>query len=130
MKQVVLDTTSEGFIYLASPYSHSSSVIERERFIKNSKVSARLFAKGVILFAPIVQSPCMARYGQLKGTDWSTWERFDRAIIRECKAVYVLTLTGWKESVGVTAEIVYAISEQIPVYYLDYETLDLTRECK
>ena len=130
MKKIPLDTTNEGFIYLASPYSDSNADVMYLRFKQSCIAGAKLFKKGVVLFAPIAQSAMLVEHGDLGGTDWKTWASFDTTIIRQCKAVYVLTLDGWQESIGVTAEIVYAISEQIPVYYLDYETLELTRECE
>jgi hypothetical protein len=124
---IELDTTDEGFIYLASPYSHDDPSVQFTRFIENSEVAARLFQEGVIVFAPIIQSPCMSHYGNLKDTDWDTWARFDKAIIAQSKGIYVINLPGWRESVGVTAEMHYARLKGIPCYLIDYKTLELTQ---
>lgn len=59
-----------------------------------------------------------ALWNDIKG-DWTYWERFDTAFIRACSKLVVAKMDGWKESVGVQAEIKIAESLGLPVEYLE-----------
>lgn len=103
-------------IYLASPYSHSEAVVREERFRAACRATARLIAAGHVVFSPIVHGHPLVHHGL--PTDWSFWERFDRDHLVRCDEVVVLTLDGWRESVGVAAEIRIAEELGKPVRYL------------
>ena len=47
--------------------------------------------------------------------DWKFWESYDRAHLEACTALAVLMLDGWKESVGVQAELAIAAELELPV---------------
>ena len=55
------------------------------------------------MYSPIAHSHPIARFGL--PTDWSYWERVDRRFLKLCDEVVVLTLDGWRESVGVREEV-------------------------
>lgn len=59
--------------------------------------------QGVHIFSPIAHSHPLVAYG-LPG-DWKFWERYDRAHLERSDLLAVLMLPGWRESVGVAAEI-------------------------
>lgn len=103
-------------IYLASPYSHPDAMIRRQRFHAACRVAANLLASGMAVFSPIVHGHPLVRHGL--PTDWSFWERFDRDHITRCDEVVVLMLDGWRDSVGVAAEIRIAGELGKPVRYL------------
>jgi hypothetical protein len=107
-------------IYLASPYSHPDPAVVEARFKAACKATAELMRRGKHVFSPIAHSHQVAVIGGLH-LGWEFWQQIDFEWIRMCAAVYVLTLDGWEDSKGVTAEIVYAKSVQIPVWYLDPE---------
>lgn len=117
----------EGFKYLASPYSHKNKSIRYKRFIDITTIAAKLFNEGHILFCPITQSHNLADTGMLEGS-WEFWERVDLAFLAKSEELYVVTMDGWKESVGVGAEIDFAIKNNIPVKYVDPITLEITEE--
>jgi len=50
--------------------------------------------------------------------NWKFWEQFDRAFLVRSDEVVVLTLPGWRESVGVAAEIQIAREFGKPFSYL------------
>ena len=105
-------------VYLACPYSDERRDVRVERFEKANWASAHLMSKGEHVFSPISHTHPIAEAGGLPlGFDY--WEAYDRAVLDCCKAVYVLTLPGWQESVGVQAEIRIASEFSIPVYYLE-----------
>ena len=103
-------------IYLASPYSHPNSIIREIRFHDACLATAQLLRTGHSVFSPIVHGHPLVATGL--PTDWSYWEPFDRDHIERCDEVIVLTLDGWKTSIGVTAEIGIARELGKPVRYL------------
>lgn len=100
-------------IYLASPYSDPDPTIEEARYILACAATVSLMEKGYMVFCPIVMChPLVAHFG-LKG-NWDYWGQYDLVMLRKCDELYVLKLTGWENSEGVTSEIVEA-------KMLDYE---------
>lgn len=113
--------------YLASPYSHKNPIIKLWRFIKISRIAAKLHLTGrFVLITPISASVPQNFFGQM-GCAWATWEKVDCEYIRNCKEVLVCTMQGWRESVGVNAEILFAKELKIPIKYLHPDTLKITR---
>ena len=109
--------------YLASPYSHVTQEKRILRFIQARSAVIRLAKQGTIVFSPIVYSHQLAQY---IGVIFEPWREFDLAIIDAASELWVLTLDGWRESVGVTAEIEYATSLGKPVRYIDHVTLAIS----
>jgi len=107
--------------YLASPYSHKDPVVKAERAEVATKAAVDLLAKGIFTFAPIPYNAPWEKYG-LPG-DWNFWQDFDKAFVSRMDAVVVLTIDGWDQSKGVTAEIEFANENCIPVYYLSIEQI-------
>lgn len=106
-------------IYLASPFSHESSFIRRKRVEDVCKAAAHLMNRGVMVFSPIAHSAVIAEFGNLPD-GWGFWEKFDTEMLTVCSRVTVLTLDGWRESVGVTAEIALAKGLGKPVDYMGW----------
>jgi hypothetical protein len=103
-------------IYLASPYSHPDPAVREFRFREACRAAAKLMRRGQAVFSPIAHSHCIATYGL--PTDWRFWEPFDRHQLECCNEVVVLTLDGWRESVGIQAEIRIAGECGKPVRYV------------
>jgi nucleoside 2-deoxyribosyltransferase len=104
-------------IYLASPYSHPDAAVREQRFHSVCRMAATLMQQGDVVFAPIVHGHPLVGHGL--PTDWPFWERFDREHLRRCDELVVLMLDGWRESVGVAAEIRIAAELGKPVRYID-----------
>jgi len=90
-------------IYLASPYSHEDPKIMDERFEAVCKCTAYLSKMGLVVFSPIAHSHNLVKYDL--PTSWEFWSRIDMAFISRCDELWALTLDGYRESKGVTAEI-------------------------
>lgn len=103
-------------IYLASPYSHPDAAVREERFDAACRATAALLRSGQPVFSPIAHTHGLVAHGL--PTDWSWWEPFDREHLLRCDELAVLLLDGWRESVGVTAEIRIARELGKPVRYL------------
>lgn len=124
MKKVA--TPYRPLTYLACPYSHEDPKIMTMRFVIVTYAGAKLMGKNprLNIFSPITHSHPLHKAGM--NADWKTWKRIDTEYLRLSKQLYVLTLEGWKESVGVTAEIKIAQQLGIPIYYLDPQTFGMT----
>ena len=77
-------------------------------------------ATGELVFSPISHTHPIAEAGGLP-LGWDFWERYDRAMLDACRRVVVLMLNGWRESVGIQAEIGLAWRMGLPVEYMEPE---------
>ena len=110
-------------VYLASPYSHPDEWVRSNRYQDVSETAARIIveSKGEIMpFAPITHSHPLFVLRPETGADFRSWQAFDEWMIRACDELWVLTLSGWEQSVGVNAEIAFAHGIRRKVYYLTY----------
>lgn len=103
--------------YLASPYSHPSKRVMVARYKANVRKLTDLLKSGKHVFSPIVHNHAAAQDGD--GSGWEFWKSFDEAMLRKCDELVVLTLDGWRESVGVTAEIELARSLGLEISLTD-----------
>lgn len=103
-------------IYLARPYSHPDPAVRQERFAAACRAAAELIRRGHVVFSPVAHSHAIAQHGL--PLDWRFWSRHDRRYLEACDEVAVLMLDGWRESVGVRAEIAIARELDKPVRYL------------
>lgn len=102
--------------YLASPYSHPDPAVKKHRAEMVTESAVDLLHLGVFVFAPISYNEPWEKYN-LPG-DWQFWQDFDKTFVSRCDGgIIVLMLDGWDKSVGVTAEIEFAKSIGLPVYY-------------
>ncbi|WP_417851063.1 DUF1937 family protein [Thalassoglobus sp.] len=102
-------------IYLASPYSHEDQSVRELRFHAACRVTADLIRHGQAVYSPVVHAHPLTK--QNLPTDWSFWKSIDEELLGYCDALLVLQLDGWKESVGVQAEIVIAQQFGKPIWY-------------
>lgn len=104
-------------IYLASPYSHPDPAIRQQRFEIVCRVAARLMSLECIIFCPIAHTHSIVLASGLPpGFDY--WEKYDKAMMDACTEMYVVTLDGWEESIGVTKEIAYMQQCNKPIRYI------------
>lgn len=109
-------------IYLASPYTHSNVHVREWRFREACRAAAALLRAGVTVFSPIAHSHPIAHFGM--PTSWEFWSQVDREYLSRCDVLAVLTLPGWRESVGVQAEIRLARELGLPVVFVVPNELD------
>ena len=93
--------------YLASPYSDTDPAVQHRRYLDACDAAAALMARGRMVLSPIAHTHPIARRGALP-TGFDFWQRFDRRLIAACDELWVLRIDGWRESVGVRAEIAIA----------------------
>jgi hypothetical protein len=111
-------------VYLASPYSHPDPFVQRQRFWRVTEAAAQLakqLAKdNVAFYIPITMTHPLECV--LKGDDTNLsheeWMKFDSAFWPKCDELWVLTLDGWQESVGVKEEIKHFTEVGKPVRFV------------
>lgn len=111
-------------IYLASPFTHSSKRVMQKRRKQIDLIGAKLqYTHRVAIFPPITISDTYAKLlpGKFEHK-FEAWANIDLYTISKCDEVWVCTMDGWKESVGVQAEIALAKARKIKVRYIDPKT--------
>jgi hypothetical protein len=115
----------EELVYLASPYSASGphkKEIEEDRFRHASWAAGILHRNGVMAFSPIAHGHALAEMVHLPG-DWDYWERSARLHVQRSDRLWILALSGWKDSTGVMAEVEIAAQEELPMGLVSIDLL-------
>ena len=110
-------------IYLASPYSDDSDVLQAWRWRAVCRAASCLMKQGHRVFSPIAHTHPIAQHG-LPG-DWEFWQAWDREMLPACSELWVLKLAGYDQSKGIAAEIALANEMGIPVRFLEPEEAGL-----
>ena len=103
--------------YLAAPYSDPDPLVVADRMERLCKADAKLMKKGIFTVSPLLKH-FIIQHEQLPG-DWEYWRDYSAALLCGVDRVYVLMLPGWKESIGVSAEIRLATDVGIPILYIN-----------
>lgn len=117
-------------IYIASPYGATQSEKVRRRRVAAAQDYAVRFVHAIepshaVPYVPVAMWGEWA-HGQVQE---GTFEALEPSYIRRSDALWVLTVPGWDESVGVQREIELATSLELPVSMVSpTESLDLMRD--
>lgn len=107
--------------YLASPYSSSDTATREQRFEAVQRATLILIQRGCVAFSPITYSH---QFAAEIGTAFEPWQTFGLAMIDAASELWVLMLAGWRESIGVQAELRHARRLGLPVVFLDPVTFE------
>ena len=102
--------------YIAVPYTHADPQVRQIRHDIVTRYTAGLMQRGVIAFSPISHTHAMAVRHGLPET-WAFWQASCHAFLSASERVIVLMLDGWRESIGVQAEIRIAESMGLELAY-------------
>jgi len=105
-------------IYLAVPYTHETDEVMNARFEAVTRVSSHLLQVGVANISPITLSREQSIMHTLP-PEWIFWKDIDILLLKRSDELWVLTLDGWLESVGVQSEISAALALGKPVRYIE-----------
>ena len=113
-----------GFIYLASPFWHESELIRLQRVNQVRKAAAELMEKGYVVYAPIAHGFDIAKHlSAAHRHSHDFWMAQDLPILARAETLWVLTLDGWQQSIGVKEEIVFATAARIPTIFTTGEAI-------
>ena len=106
------------YIYLASPYSHPDHMLRARRWTAAIDACAWIAnVKEMAVYSSIAHWHKVAVRHRLPGhSDY--WTRQNEALLIPAAAVWILTIDGWKTSVGVAAEMAFANFQSKPILYL------------
>ena len=116
-------------IYLAAPYTfqgRSTGYDVKKRVLEIDRASAWLFRNGFYVYSPISHTHPIKEADIALDGGWQFWAGYDERMISHCDELVVLTLAGWMESVGVTAEIKIAKGLEKPIRFMNPLTNQLT----
>ena len=105
-------------IYLAGPYTHDDPKIREERFEALTKKAAELMLDGYVVFSPITYGHTISERHTLPDS-WEWWRGQCFGILRHASRLIVLRLSGYSDSVGVNAEIKFALSIGLDIEWVD-----------
>ena len=111
--------------YLASPYTDEVPEVLEFRYIKTLAATASMTREGFQVFSPIVYGHVLREVLKLPPS-FSIWRKFDFLMLARSDILLVLTLDGWKKSVGVKAEIKEAKRLGMPIKYVG-ENLEVVK---
>lgn len=118
-----------GFWYLASPYSHQSAYVRHDRALMAREATYQALQQGFVTFSPIHATHDLAvLHSMPKDAAW--WESYNDRFLAPAEGVIVLMLDGWQQSVGVRAEIDYALRAKKPgrILYMCPRTWVITED--
>jgi len=105
--------------YLGSPYSHDDLGVREERHRYVCQAAARLFERGIYTYSPIAHTVAINELGGLNEAAFEFWRAFDLGMVDRLTGLMVLMLPGWRESVGLTAELTHARATGKPVLWCE-----------
>lgn len=106
-------------IYLAVPYTSPDPFIRKARFEAVTLAAGELMKRRHIVFSPITMGHPISEACADIPSDFGYWGRSCLSYLEGwATRLMVLTLDGWEDSRGVTAEIAAAVTAGLPVEYL------------
>lgn len=110
-------------IYLASPYSHKQKNIKSYRYYMTLEAVAMLSKNHPtwFIYSPIVHFHNVASDYDMP-TDAAYWWNVNEIAMEKSSEIFVLTLPGWEESLGVRVEINWGLHHDKIIRLVDPET--------
>lgn len=81
--------------------------------------------QGYHIFSPIAHNYVIAKAVGLD-MGWAKWGEYDTKFLTACGQLWIGTLEGWRESVGVNHEIEIMQRQKKPIWLVDEYSLRLT----
>ncbi len=109
----IKDVDFKGLIYLASPYTHTSKLIEEFRYNLLCLAVKEFLMKGNVVISPIVHCHPVSIKHSLPG-DFMFWKRYNLQLLKKCDKLLIVQIPGWYQSKGINYEVIYATNKGIP----------------
>lgn len=109
---------ARSFWYVATPYSRYPGGYEAAFRAAAAEVG-QLINAGIVAFSSIVHCHPLVTYGGVDGTDFGSWERYDKVMIGLSQGLIVCKLMGLEASRGTYAEIGLAAELGKPIVYME-----------
>ncbi|PHQ78938.1 MAG: hypothetical protein COB66_07875 [Coxiella sp. (in: Bacteria)] len=109
----IQDTVS----YLACPYAHDDVAVKKFRHALVNHYTNEFLKLGKFIYSPLTHN--IPLHDPSVTQTWEIWQRFDTAMLSRCNELIVLQAEGWERSVGVSGEIEFAKSIELPIIFLE-----------
>ena len=103
--------------YLSVPITHLDPEVVKQRCEAATKLCGNFWDAEIYVFSPATHSVALRDRGYLQNTLHNELVAFDLALLKGAAGMYVLTLPGWQESLGVQEEIKFALDNKIDIVY-------------
>jgi len=114
---------------LSAPYSSKDEAVKKFRIKKLVDACLLVTKSGNIPVSPLLFGlTLIEKSGQNLPDSYEFWDNFCRQYVLASEKLYVLDLEGWNISTGVSDEIKVALQNNIPVYLVDADTLEIKHE--
>lgn len=111
-----MDQHHDGYLYIASPYTHDDPAVREARYKKVLDFTAWLAVTYRLWgFSPIVHSHNMALQDNPK-FNHDFWLGWGKTMLIPSSGLVVLQIKGWEKSAGVSEEMAYARDYGKPIY--------------
>lgn len=114
----IYDLKTEGFWYLASPYTDPDPKVQDFRANEANLIAGVLLQNGVYVHQPIWSTHRITTLLELPG-DYLFWLGFNKAFIDPSVGMIMCDLEGWETSKGCQQEIEYVRSLDKPIWLFD-----------
>ena len=110
-------------MYVASPYTHRSSVVRQARYEKMLPILAELARKRIPCYSPIVHWHPVEVHCDLNLADHELWKWSDIDMMELCTDGLFIKLEGWDQSRGMAHEEAFLRNANKPVVWIYPEEL-------
>jgi len=112
---------SDGYWYVAQPYSHENIDVQRARYELSITMSKHLmFDHNLSVFTPIIQThPIYEKFINELDNKFEQWQKYDETMLKNAEGFIILKMDGWKESKGVYSEYRLASAIGLPMLTVD-----------
>lgn len=119
---------SREFDYLGSPYSHQDPFVREWRYLQAMQRVCFLLQQKHWVYSPIVHCHEFKKIYELP-YDHEFWLEYDLVMLDRSRALQVLCLPNWRDSVGLGTEIKHAERTGKPIFYVNdpLEHIDFVR---
>lgn len=103
------------YYFISLPYSHKQQEVIEQRVKLMCQVDSFLNSKGILTISPI-HKHLLFMNGSSLPNDWDFWKNLSLSLLSKSTGMILLQMEGWKDSIGVQAEIEFAKNNHIPIY--------------
>lgn len=119
------------FIYIAAPYSDPSPKVRQQRYLQTCYYFVSLLARHHHPYSPVVANHHIAQEFDID-FEAKSWMAYNFAMLSSAKALHVLMLPGWEQSIGVSAELAFwrGAREGAPLTFVDFDWAKIRRDTR
>lgn len=105
-----------GYLYMASPYTHTDEAVRQWRYEQALRAVALLQNERIWTYSPIVHTHPLCLLGA--PVEFAHYETWDKVMIAQSCGVLVLQVEGWEASAGIQHELQYALEIHKSIQYM------------